>query len=79
MAIWCHPNTLGKFSSALQTLLDLLLWVWTPLPKKLIHNTGTLVYNVECNLKFEHIFSSLFKSQPHFFPTPMHNKQYILA
>jgi hypothetical protein len=40
-------------------LVGYSLWVWTPLPKKLIHSTGTLVYNVDCNLKFEHIFKSI--------------------
>jgi hypothetical protein len=51
MAIWCYPNTLGKFSSALQSLLDILCGVWTPLPRKLIHNRGTLVYHVDCNFE----------------------------
>jgi hypothetical protein len=77
MAIWCYPNTLGKFSSALQSLLDILCGVWTPLPRKLIHNRGTLVYNVDCNLKFEHIFKSI-QVPTTFLPHAHAHQQYIL-
>jgi hypothetical protein len=77
MAIWCHPNTLGKFSSDSQTLLDILCGFGLHCLRKLIHNTGTLVYNVDCNLKFEHIFKSI-QVPTTFLPHAHAHQQYIL-